>query len=129
MTDYQAVLAELLQLTEEIVEQAEAVHLNMQHNQPEQLEALQRRVAQRDQVIKRLDAHMKLSDFHWTTADRQTIHKLKQYEQMLQPRMNALQQSFLTQMNRIQQTKKVAKKYRGVYHRVTPDGAFIDQRK
>lgn len=129
MSEYQNDLTGLLHLTEEIHEQATSVHSKMEDNESEQLETLQLLFENREFVIKQLDTYMQQVGFHWTEEDRKVIHKLKEYEQLLQPQINSLHQSFLTQMNRISQTKQVSKKYMGVYQNTTTEGSFIDKRK
>ena len=129
MKEHQNVLTELLQLTEEIYGKAKAIRLKMEDNEAEQLETLQLLVEKREQVIKQLDDFMQQVDFQWTEEDRTLIQKIKEIEQVLQPLMNGLYQSFLTQMNRINQTKQISKKYIGAYQNVSTEGSFIDKRK
>lgn len=129
MRDYQRSLTDLLQITEDISKQAKAIHSNMNQNEPKQLENLQILVEKREDVMKQLDSYMQQKDFLWTEEDKQKIQKLKMLDQTLQPQMNNLYQSFLKQMNRINQTKQVSKKYIGAYQNMTTDGSFIDKRK
>ncbi|WP_017378999.1 hypothetical protein [Paenisporosarcina sp. TG-14] len=129
MIDYQNALTGLLQLTEEILKQAKVIGSKMKDNETEQLETLQLLFDKRQLVIKQLDTYMQQAGFQWTQEDQLVIHKLKQYDQILQPLMTGLYQSFLTQMNQINQTKQVSKKYSDAYQNMTTDGSFIDKRK
>lgn len=129
MSEYQNDLTGLLNLTEEIHKQAISVHSKMEDNESEQLETLQLLFDNREHVINQIDTYMKQADFQWTEEDKKVIHKLKEYEQILQPLMNGLYHSFLTQMNRISQTKQVSQKYMGAYQNRTTEGFFIDKRK
>ena len=115
MSNYQNCLTELLQQTEEIHKQAQAINGKMEDNEAEQVEALQMLFDKRQHVFKELGDYMKQAGFQWTEEDKQVIHQLKEHEQKLQPIMNGLHQSFLSQMNRISQTKQVSKKYIGAY--------------
>lgn len=129
MGGYPIVLTELLRLTEEIHGQAKAIQSKMEDNEAEQLETLQLLVEKREYVIKQLDTHMQRADFQWTEEEIKVIYKLKDYEQTLQPLMSGLYKSFLTQMNRINQTKQISKKYIGAYQNSSTEGSFIDKRK
>lgn len=129
MREGQDFISDLLKITEEIKEQVKAIHSNMNQNEPEQLEYVQILVEKREYVIKQLDAYMRQKEFQLTEEDKLKIRKLKTLEQELQPVMNNLFQSFLKQMNRMNQTKQVSKKYFGVYQNMTTDGSFIDKRK
>ena len=129
MTDYHHELNELLQHTEEILLKAQAVQTKMEDNDTEHLEAIQLLFDKRQEVIQQLDATLQKKDFQWTDNDKETINKLKDHEQKLQPLMNGLHQSFLSQMMRISQTKQVSKKYIGAYQNTATEGSFIDKRK
>ena len=129
MAEYQLRLTEFLELTENIYVQAKAVQSKMEDNDAEHLEAFQNLFEKRQHVIGQLDAYIQNANFQWTDEDRKTIAKLKDYEQKLQPLLNGLHQSFLTQMNRISQTKQMSKKYIGAYQNTATEGSFIDQRK
>jgi len=122
-------LSEFLQLTEEIYRQAKAVHSKMEDNDIEHLEAIQAMFAKRQQAIEQMESHIQQTNFEWTTEDRLVIAQLKEIEQTLQPLMNSLHQSFLSQMNRITQTKQVSTKYMGAYQNMATEGSFIDKRK
>ena len=129
MIEYQLRLTELLELTEEVYSQAKAVHSKMEDNEADHLEVVQNLYEKRQNVIEQLDASLQKIAFQWTSEDQQTIAKLKTYEEKLQPLINGLHQSFLTQMNRISQTKQMSKKYIGAYQNTAVGGSFIDQRK
>ena len=129
MIEYQLRLTELLELTEEVYAQAKAIQSKMEDNDAEQLEAVQSLFEKRQNVIEQLDVYMKKTALDWTDEDHKTIAKLKNYEEKLQPLINGLHQAFLTQMNRISQTKQVSKKYIGAYQSTATGGSFIDQRK
>jgi two-component SAPR family response regulator len=129
MKEHQNALTGLLQLTEEIHDQAKAIRSKMEDNEAEQLETLQLLFEKREHLIKKLDTYMQQTDFHWTEENRKVIHQLKEYEQLLKPLMNGLHQSFLTQMNLISQTKQVSQKYIGAYQNMSTNGSFFDKRK
>lgn len=129
MLEYQLRLTELLQLTEEIFHKAQAIRSTMEDNDTEQIIAVQELFDQREITIQELDQAKQQSDFQWTDEDRKTIAKLKVLEKQLQPLMKGLHQAFLTQMNRISQTKQVSRKYIGAYQNTAAGGSFIDQRK
>lgn len=129
MGECQNILSEFLEITEEILLHAQSIAPNMNQNEPEQLDKLQSLVEMRENVIKQLDAYIAEPDHNWTEEDQQKIEKLKTHDQTLQPLMNNLYQSFIKQMNRINQTKQVSKKYIGAYQNMSTDGSFIDKRK
>jgi len=129
MSVNQNALTRLLQLSDEIHEQAKAIHSNMENNEAEQLETLQLLFEKREFVIKQFDTYMQQTGFQWTQENRNVIHKLHDYEQKLQPLINSLHLSFLTQMDKISQTKQVSKKYMGAYQNSSTEGSFIDKRK
>ena len=129
MTGYKKELQSLLEITEEIYNQALTVHPNMEENEPENLEAVQNLFEKRQEVINRLDPHLQQPNFQWTPTDREQIKKLQAYEQKLQPLLKGLHQSFLTKMNRINQNKQVSKKYFDAYQNTSTEGSFIDKRK
>lgn len=129
MRAQRSLLTELLQLTEEINDKLIKIHPNMNENEPELLEQVQFLVEKREDVIKQLKETKPEQDFQWAQEDQEKIKKLKTLEQTLQPLMNNLYRSFAKQMDRINQTKQVSKKYFGAYQTMTTDGSFIDKRK
>lgn len=129
MVGYQTVLAEFLQLTEEIYQQAKALFSDMKDNDAQQVENLQSLFDQRQQLITQLDTYVQQSDFQWTDEDKQSILQLKETEQKLQPLMKNLHKSFSLQLNRINQTKQGSQKYVNAYRNVSIEGSFIDKRK
>lgn len=129
MTEKQYALSEFLQLTKEINNQAKAVHSKMEDNDNEQLEAIQALFDQRQQAIEQMETYIQQTNFEWTAEDRLIIEQLQEIEQVLQPLLNSLHQSFLLQMNRITQTKQISTKYMGAYQNMATEGSFIDKRK
>ncbi|MCM3611978.1 flagellar protein FliT [Planococcus sp. MERTA32b] len=129
MDAYQLRLAEFLDLTEKLNTQAKAVHSKMDNNEVEQLEAVQALFEKRQAVIEQLSEYTKNPEFTWTTDDKKVIKQLKDHEDELQPLLNKLHQSFTVQMNRLNQTSQVSKKYVGAYQTKSTGGSFIDQRK
>jgi len=129
MSGYQNDLKALLQMSKEIFERANSIQSKMEDNEAEQLETLQMLFEKRELAIQQLDVYIKQPDFQWTEEDRVLIAQLKETDQKLQPLMNGLHQSFLTQMNKINQTKQVSKKYIGAYQNMAANGSFIDKRK
>jgi len=129
MTEKHNALSEFLQLTQEIYNQARAVHSRMEDNDNEQLVAIQALFDKRQQTIEQMECHIQQTNFEWTAEDRLVIEQLKEIEQTIQPLMNSLHQSFLLQMNRITQTKQVSTKYMGAYQNMATEGSFIDKRK
>jgi len=129
MIDHQRILTDLLQLTEEIDDKLKKIRPNMNDNEAVLLEQVQFLVEKRGEVIKQLQESKQQQDFQWTQEDQKKIQKLETLEHALQPMMNNLYRSFAKQMNRINQTKTVSKKYFGAYQTMTTDGSFIDKRK
>jgi len=129
MSEYQAALNGLLHLTKELHEKAKLIRSKMEDNEAEQLESIQLLVEKRELAIQQLDTYIQQEDFQWTEEDRVVISQLKETDQKLQPLMNGLYQSFLAQMNKINQTKQVSKKYIGAYQNMAANGSFIDKRK
>ncbi len=129
MNAYQNMLTELLQLSENVLGQANAVSVDMKENEAGQLETLLSLYEQRQLVITELNSYIQETEFRWTDEDREVIRQLKTYEDMLQPLMNGLYQSFLTQINRVNQTKQASKKFGNTYQQPLTDGSFFDQRK
>ena len=129
MTEKDIALTEFLQLSEKILHQAQAVHSKMEDNDDEQLDEIQELFSKRQQVIEHMKSYIQQANFKWTAEDRIIIEMLKEIEQSLQPLMNSLHQSFLSQMNRITQTKQVSTKYMGAYQNMATEGSFIDKRK
>ena len=129
MSGYQNVLAEFLQVTKEIQNQSKALHSNMKDNEAGQVENLQSLFDKRQQLIDELEPYMQQSTFQWTDEDKQIIHQLKDLQQMIQPLMTGLHQSFKTQMNQINQTKQGSRKFVRAYQNVSTEGSFIDKRK
>jgi len=129
MSEYKEALNGLLHLTKELHEKAKSIRLKMDENKDEQLESIQLLVQDRELAIQQLDAHVKQPNFQWTEEDRAMIAQLKETDQKLQPLMSGLHQSFLTQMNKINHTKQVSKKYIGAYQSMAANGSFIDKRK
>ena len=129
MTEKDIALTEFLQLSEKILHQAQAIHSKMEDNDHEQVDEIQELFSKRQQVIEQMESHIQQANFKWTAEDRIKIEKLKEIEQSLQPLMNSLYQSFLSQMNRIMQTKQVSTKYMGAYQNMATEGSFRDKRK
>lgn len=129
MNGYQNDLKSLLQLTQEIFKQANSINSKMEDNEAEQLESIQLLVQDRELAIQQLDNFIQQPKFQWTEEDRSMISQLKEIDHKLQPLMNGLHQSFLTQMKKINQTKQVSKKYIGAYQNMAANGSFIDKRK
>lgn len=129
MINQQRLLTELLQLTEEINDQLKKIRPNMNENESELLEQVQYQVEKRGDIIHQLKESKQQQDFQWAQEDQEKIQKLQTLEQVLQPLMNNLYRSFAKQMDRINQTKTVSKKYFGGYQTMTTDGSFIDKRK
>ena len=129
MTEKHIALTEFLSLSEKIHHQAKAVHSKMEDNDHEQLDEVQELFEKRQQIINRMESYIQQTNFEWTAEDRLVIKKLKEIEQSLQPLMNNLHKSFLSQMNRITQTKQVSTKYMGAYQNMATEGSFIDKRK
>lgn len=127
MRENQQLLADLLQITEEIYGQVKAIDSKLNQNELEQVEYIPVLLEKREMVIKQLDAYKQ--DFQWTHEDKQKIEQLRILNQELQPMMNSLHQSFLKQINRMNQRKQMSKKYIGAYQNMTIDGSFIDKRK
>ena len=129
MHEYQYILADFLQHSKEIAEQAKTIRSNMEENEVEQLEALQGLFEKRQDLLQQLAEFIQHADFKWTEDDKQVLQQLKAYDDMLQPLLNNLHQSFLAQMNRVSQTKQVSTKYMGAYQNLSSEGSFIDKRK
>ncbi|PUB14687.1 flagellar protein FliT [Paenisporosarcina sp. OV554] len=129
MNEKHNALTEFLHLTEKIHHQAKAVHSKMEDNDNERLEAIQSLFDKRQQIIEQMESFLQQANFGWTGEDRLVIEQLKEIEQSLQPLMNNLHKSFLSQMNRITQTKQVSTKYMGAYQNMATEGSFIDKRK
>jgi flagellar protein FliT len=129
MKEKDIALTEFLQLSEKILHQAQAVHSKMEDNDDEQLDEIQELFNKRQQVIEQMKSYIQQTNFEWTAEDRLVIEKLKEIEQVLQPLMNSLHQSFLSQMNRITQTKQASTKYMSAYQNMATEGSFIDKRK
>jgi flagellar protein FliT len=159
MSGAQPLLTKLLLLTEEIIQQANAIHPSMKENAQEQLERVQSLVDQREAAIKELDALLKLRRDEnggpqglrqnevgqqmghpqneagkpqaprWNEDEHQQIKTLQTLERTLQIKMGSLHQSFSKQMHRIHETKSMSKKYIAAYQTIATDGSFIDKRK
>ncbi|KKK38980.1 hypothetical protein WQ57_06450 [Mesobacillus campisalis] len=137
MSEAQKLLTNLLLLTEEIIQQANAIHPSMKENAPKQLERVQSLLDQRECVIKELDALLKLrrnedggqQALRWNEDEQQQIKRLQTLERTLQVKMGSLHQSFSKQMHRIHETKSMSKKYIAAYQTIATDGSFIDKRK
>lgn len=129
MIGYQNVLAEFLQLTEEIHNQSKMLYSNMKDNETGQVETLLSLFDKRQQLISQLDTYMQLTDFHWTEEDKKVIQQMKETEQLIQTLMKGLHQSFKSQMNQITQTKQGSRKFVDAYQNVSTEGSFIDKRK
>lgn len=122
-------LTELLGQTERLYQKAEAVDANMEHNEEGQLEELQALFDERQETIRHLSGFTGEEGFLWTASDREKISELKKFEEKLQPLVKELHRAFGEQLNRINQTKQVSKKYIGAYQNMGAGGAFIDKRK
>lgn len=129
MSGYQNVLAKFLQVTKEIHNQVKILDSNMKDNENGQVENLQSLFEKRQQLINQLESFKQQADFQWTEEDKQIILQLKDLQQMIQPLMNGLHQSFKTQMNQINQSKQGSRKFVGAYQNVSTEGSFIDKRK
>jgi flagellar protein FliT len=129
MSTRQTSLKDLLGLTVLLHEQAKKVDMKMENNDAGKVEALQQLFDRRQEAIEELAAIMNQPDFHWTEGERQQIAELREREVALQPLIQGLHQAFLTQMNRISQTKQASKKYIGAYQATATEGSFIDKRK
>ncbi|RNF38772.1 flagellar protein FliT [Planococcus salinus] len=122
-------LQQLLELTEAILEKAQTIGSKMEDNQVEDLVELQLYFDKRQEVIDRLEASRNESAFDWSPEGQEKITQLQASEQQLIPLMTQLHQAFAGQMNRINQTKQLSKKYRGAYQSAPSDGTFFDRRK
>ena len=116
-------------MTEDIKELAQSIGSKMEDNEVEHVEILQSLMEKRQEVISQLDNYIQQPGFHWNTEDRKMIAELKQHDTTLQPLLNGLHRSFLAQINRLNQTKQVSKKYYNAYQQMATDGSFIDKRK
>lgn len=126
---YERHLTDLLEQTKELHQKAAAVDTKMENNEDGQLEELQALFEQRQETIGLLSGFIGTDGFHWTKSDREKISDLKQLEEVLQPLINGLHKAFGEQLNRINQTKQMSKKYMGAYQNAGAGGSFIDKRK
>lgn len=122
-------LQELLELTEAILTKAKTIGSKMDDNQPEDLVEVQILFDRRQEVIERMEASKNGAEFNWTAEGREMVKSLQEADCELNPLMNSLHQTFANQMNRINQTKQMSKKYRGAYQSAPADGTFLDIRK
>lgn len=122
-------LQQLLELTETILDKAQAVSPKMDDNDAEDLVEVQGLFDKRQTVIDQLEVLRNGAAFDWSPEGKASVRKLQQAEQQLQPLMKGLQQAFIGQMNRINQTKQMSQKYRNSYQNKTTDGTFFDARK
>ena len=129
MSEQHTNLEQLLKVTETILERATNIHSKMEDNDEQELVELQLLFDQRQAVIDRMEASKNGADFKWTPAGTEMVKKLQDTERQLNPLMNSLHEAFVSQMNRISQTKQVSRKYRGAYQNSPTDGTFFDIRK
>lgn len=122
-------LQELLELTEAILAKAKTIGSKMDDNQTEDLVEVQILFDRRQEVIDRLEALKNGAEFEWSAEGKEMVKSLQDAELELNPLMNSLHQAFTNQMNRINQTKQMSKKYRGAYQSTPADGTFLDIRK
>lgn len=126
---YGQYLIDLLQQTKELHGKASAIDVKMENNEDGQLEELQAMFEKRQETIARLSAFTGIDGFNWTASDREKISELKELEETLQPMVKGLYRAFGEQLNRINQTKQMSKKYIGAYQNMGAGGSFIDKRK
>lgn len=126
---YGQYLIDLLQQTKELHGKASAIDVKMENNEDGQLEELQEMFEKRQETIARLSAFTGSDGFNWTASDREKISELKELEETLQPMVKGLYRAFGEQLNRINQTKQMSKKYIGAYQNMGAGGSFIDKRK
>lgn len=122
-------LTDLLQQTKELHGKASAIDVKMENNEDGQLEELQEMFEKRQETIACLSAFTGSDGFNWTASDREKISELKELEETLQPMVKGLYRAFGEQLNRINQTKQMSKKYIGAYQNMGAGGSFIDKRK
>ncbi|MGO1057776.1 flagellar protein FliT [Planococcus sp. FY231025] len=126
---YGQYLIDLLGQTKELHAKASAIDAKMENNEDGQLEELQALFEKRQETIAGLSASTESDGFHWTAVDREKISELKELEETLQPMVKGLYRAFGEQLNRINQTKQMSKKYIGAYQNMGAGGSFIDKRK
>jgi flagellar protein FliT len=122
-------LQQLLDVSEQILDKAKAISPKMDDNDAEDLVEVQGLFDKRQTVIDQLEFLRKDAAFVWSPEGKAMAAKLQATEQQLQPLMKGLQQAFIGQMNRINQTKQMSQKYRNSYQTNTTDGTFFDARK
>lgn len=117
-----------LRQTHELYEKAQSINSRMEANEEGMVEALEALFAHRQEAIKQLETFMKQKNFQWTLEEQAIIEQVKIIDQELQHLLNELHCAFLTQIQRIAQTKEVSKKYNGAYQTMATGGSFIDKR-
>lgn len=122
-------VSDLYIMTEAIYKKASSLHLKMENNEVEDLEALPLLFAKRQEAIEVLDLLMKQPGFEWTPEERESAGRLTDLELRLQPLLINLHLAYKVQMERISQTKQMQQKYRNSYQNVQTDGTFFDTRK
>ena len=80
MSGYEKELHTLLEITEEIYNQALTVHPNMEENEPEKLETVQSLFERRQEVIDQLDAAY--ADNQISNGRQPTMNKSRNYKTM-----------------------------------------------
>lgn len=127
-------MAERIDLLKQLVQQTRAIesHLdrikpNLEENDPALVEAFQKQVEQRAEILARFDRLVKDEGLPWSKEEMNFLKKLEEMEKKLQEEMNSLYAAFKHQINKLEQGKQASQKY-GQAH-VYSEGAFFDQRQ
>lgn len=128
MTSSKTIMHAFLRQTQELYEKAQHINSRMEANEEGIVEALETLFARRQEAIKQLETFMRQKNFQWTLEEQGIIEQVKIIDQKLQGLLTELHYAFLTQIQRIAQTKEVSKKYSGAYQTMAIGGSFIDKR-
>lgn len=127
-TDREQLLNELHQLTEQLHQVLYSLKLDMEQNDPEQVETVNQLLNERGAVIAKLNQLIS-SPPVWSTREQQLISNIKEWETRNQQQLKGLYQAFSSQIQKLQQGKKLTQHYHGSYEPVYIDGVYIDKKK
>jgi TolA-binding protein len=124
-----SLLKDLFSITEQMKKMLSSIHEDMDKNNTEDVEAFLQLVQSRESVIEELNDMMKQHTGPWNEDEKKLINQLQMDNQEIQAKLEEVFDSFSVQVSKVQQSKKISKRYINNYENTFSNGFFIDKKK
>ncbi|WP_025028344.1 hypothetical protein [Caldalkalibacillus mannanilyticus] len=128
MIAQERVISKLCEQSRQLMQHLEQVNENMDQNEPEYVEQIDRLLIEREGTLQEMKTLYKEGGVTWSADEKAMIEQLKIWEHVITDKIAQLYQAFALQLSKLQQGKHMANRYAG-YGDVYTDGAYIDKRK